>query len=93
MVDTLQLVLTIVIITLTALLTLIGIQVFFIFKELRESMKKINKILDDAGIISESVSKPISNLSGFLAGLKGGLKIFEVFEKKKPKEKEKNEKE
>jgi hypothetical protein len=82
MVDTLQLILIIVIVVLTSLLTIIGIQVFFIFKELHQSMIKINKILDDAGIISESVSKPVSSLSGFLTGLKGGLKIFEVLEKK-----------
>jgi hypothetical protein len=88
--DNLQLVLIIVIVTLTALLTVIGIQVFLILKEVRQSVIKMNKILDDAGLISESVSKPVSSLSGFLSGLKGGLKIFEVLEKKQEKS-QKNE--
>lgn len=71
MIEPAQILLIIVVSTLTVLLTIIGIQVFFIFQEVRRSIQKMNKILDDAGLISESVAKPISSISGSLVGLSG----------------------
>jgi hypothetical protein len=61
--DTTQAVLVSVIIILTALLVFIGAQVIQILKELKITVEKINKILDDTNIISASVSKPISMVS------------------------------
>lgn len=77
--ETAQLLLVIIVCLLGLLLILLGIQVFFILKEFQRSVKKINKILDDAGIISESFAKPISSLSsslGTLSGLIGALGLF-----------------
>lgn len=63
MLDTIQIVLIIVISVLTVLLTLIGIQIYYILKELRKSADKLNNILDDAKVITGSTAKGISNLS------------------------------
>lgn len=71
MITPIQILLIVVVVTLTVILSVIGIQVFFILKEFRESMKKTNKILDDAGEISESISKPISALSNSIVGFSG----------------------
>jgi hypothetical protein len=71
--ETTQLVIIIVSITLTALLVLLGIQLFFILKELRLSVHKINKMLDDMGKVSGTVSSSLVNMSGFFNGLKTGL--------------------
>lgn len=78
-----QLVLIIVIFLLSIVLSLCGVQVFFILKELRESIKKLNKILEDAGIISSSFAKPIASVSGFIMGLKSGTEIIKIFKGKK----------
>lgn len=76
-----QIVILIVIVVLSSVLTAIGIELFFILKELRESVKKANKIIDDAGIVTESVAKPIASFSGFLTGLKSGVNFVELFNK------------
>jgi hypothetical protein len=79
MIDPAQTALFLVIIVLTILLLVLGIQVFFILKELRTTLTKVNKVLDDTGVITESVSKPISNLSSLTMGLKTGATIAKLF--------------
>lgn len=78
-----QIFLFIVIAVLTTIISLCGLQVFNLLKELRQSIQKANKILDDAGLISESLAKPISGISGFLAGLKSGAEIIKLLRRKK----------
>jgi len=96
MIDVAQFLLIVVIMILTGLLVVIGIQVVNILKEFRKSLERINKILDDAGIISGSVAKPVADFSEFFEGVKGGFKIIEWIsdflrdkkKKKYPKEEE-----
>lgn len=90
--DPAQILLLIVVTVLTFLLLLLGLQVYFILRELRKTIIKMNKVLDDAGIISQSVAQPVSNLSGIITGVKTGLSILSIFSnKKKQKEQEKGE--
>ncbi|MBI4099574.1 hypothetical protein HY440_01055 [Candidatus Microgenomates bacterium] len=70
MIDATQVLLAFVILVVTAMLTVISIQVFFILREFRKTLAKANKVLDDTGVISESVSKPVSLLSAILAGIR-----------------------
>lgn len=93
MIEPAQLLLIIVVTTLTVLLTVVGIQVFFILKEIRRSVEKINKILDDAGTISESVAKPISSLSSSISGLSGiaGILGWLMAKSKRKEEREKKD--
>lgn len=78
MIDLTQLVLIVVVSSLTIVLLLVGIQVYKILVEVRQSVVKMNKILDDTGQISESVAKPISAVSGFFLGFKGGTILKSV---------------
>lgn len=80
MTDPAQTALFLVIIILTVLLVVLGIQVFFILRELRKTVEKANKVLEDAGNISESISKPISSLSTIAMGLKTGASIAKIFQ-------------
>jgi len=61
-----QILLIVVVSILTAILAAIGFQVFNILKESRRSMAKFNKILDDAGKVSEAITKSITSLSSSL---------------------------
>lgn len=79
MVDLTQILLTMVITTLTILLVVIGIQVVKILQELRKSLEKVNKILDDATAISGSITKPIVGFSGFFDGFKDSVHLVETF--------------
>ncbi len=73
-----QIFLVILISTLTVLCVIFSIFVFRILQELRQTLKKVNKMLDDMGAITGAISKPIVGLSEIATGFKSGLKIFEV---------------
>lgn len=88
--DTAQILLLSVVTVLSLLLLILGIQVFLILKEFKKTISKINRILDDAATLTESISAPIENFSSILAGIRTGVSIMNLFKKKK---KNKNEEE
>lgn len=71
--DPIQIVLVIVVLSLTGLALVLGFQVYQILGEIRRSLTKTNKMLDDIGLITESIAKPIAGASGFITGLKSGV--------------------
>jgi len=75
MIDPVQLVLLIVILVLTVLLVVLGIQIFFILKELRQTITKTNKVLDNADSITENIEAPLSALSSLAFGVKASSLI------------------
>jgi len=81
MIDPAQIVLFLVIIVLTTLLVALGIQVFFILRDLRKAVGKANKILEDTGIITESVSTPLATLSTLMMGIKTGISAVNLLKK------------
>ena len=85
MIDTVQAVLLFVIILLSVLFVVLGIQVFFILRELSTTLKKTNKILDEVDQLTESVSEPLSLITGFLFSSKT-LGILAKLFKRKEKE-------
>jgi len=78
MADPTQILLTVVVTTLTVLLVIIGIQVFLILKETQKTLSRFNKILDDIEIVTDSVIKPIREASNFLSGLKKGTDVIKL---------------
>lgn len=78
MVDLSQILLVVVITVLTILLAFIGVQIIYILRELRRTIEKVNKMLDDAGMITESIAHPIAGLGGMIDGLKSGIKAIET---------------
>jgi hypothetical protein len=63
-------------ITLTILLVIIGIQISLILKEVRLSLQKTNKMLDDAGKVTGTVSEGVENMSGFMNGIRTGMSMI-----------------
>jgi hypothetical protein len=72
MVDPVQIILLVVIGVLTTLLVVLGIQIFFILQELRKTVKKANRILDNANSITENIEGPLEAISSVIIGLKAG---------------------
>ena len=72
MVDPVQIILLVVIVVLTILLVVLGVQIFFILQEVKITVKKTNKILDNANSITEHIDGPISALSSLVLGVKAG---------------------
>ncbi|MEK7534260.1 MAG: hypothetical protein AAB600_02875 [Patescibacteria group bacterium] len=81
MVDPAQTALFLVIVVLTVLLLALGIQVFFILRELRQTISKANKVLDNTNLITEKVSGPISAFSSWALGIKAGASFLNLFKK------------
>lgn len=86
MIDVVQGVLLFVIVLLTVLLVVLGVQVFFILKELRTTLDRANKVLENTEVITESVSEPMSFLSGLLTGTKSLSTLAKILGTKKKKE-------
>jgi len=74
--DPVQLTIIGVSIALTIILVIIGIQVALILKEVRQSVVKTNKMLDDAGKVTETVSTGVSSMSGFINGIRTGISVI-----------------
>jgi len=91
MIESTQLLLLVVVVTMTILLAVVGIEVFLILKEFKKSVEKINKILDDTGTISESVAKPLSLVSSSLGGFSGIASLLGLIFTKRKKKKEEGE--
>lgn len=75
MIDPVQMVLLIVILVLTILLVVLGVQVFLILKDLRQTISKTNKVLENADSITENIDIPLSALSSLAIGVKASSLI------------------
>lgn len=73
---------------LTVTSVVIGVQVVKILQELRVSLQKLNRILDDMAGVTHSVSQPLVNLSGLLENLRGGVKLVAAVKRLLGKEEE-----
>ena len=83
MVDPVQAVLLIVIVLLAMLLLVLGIQIFFILKELRKTLSRATRVLENTESITESVSEPMSFLSGLLLSAKSLKTISKILRRAK----------
>ncbi len=86
MIDAVQAVLLFVIVLLTIILIILGIQVFFILKDFRKTIVKANRILDTTDEITENISQPLSFLSTFLVSTRSLSTISKVLKTKKKRE-------
>jgi len=84
--DITQIIIIVSLICITGIIVASGIWLILIFKELRVTISKTNKILDDTESITSSVAKPISSISEFVMGFKNGFSFFnKLFDKKDKK--------
>ena len=81
MVDPVQVVLLVVTLLLTLLLLVLGVQVFFILKEFRQTLFRANKVLENTESITESVSEPMSFVSNLLLSAKSISTISKILKR------------
>ena len=79
--DPMEILLAFVVVVVTGVLVAIFYQIYLILKELRQTVVKTNRILDDTANITEAISRPISILSTMLVGIKGGSTIMKLFKR------------
>lgn len=86
MIDTVQAVLLFVIVLLTILFIVLGIQVFYILKDLRQTIQRTNNILENFENVSDNVTNSLSSFSNMFGGastLGTIASILSIFKRKK----------
>lgn len=86
MIDTVQAVLLFVIVLLTILFVVLGVQVFYILRDLRQTIRRTNNILEDAENLTEGISNSFESVSGIFGGastFKSVVNLISMFRKKK----------
>lgn len=70
----LQVILVFILALLTVNLMIVGFYVVTVLKELRETIRKSNTILENVHSVTDSVSNPLTSIAGLLNGLTQGIK-------------------
>src|SRR3989337_2348779 len=73
-----QILLVFILALLTLSLMAVGFYVITVLKELRETIKKSNNILDNVQEVTESVTNPISTISSIISGITQGFKAVKT---------------
>ncbi len=81
--DPVQLTIIIISFILTILVVILSIQVWHILGEFRQSITKVNKMLDDGGKVSGVISDSATSVAGFISGIKTGMNVLSIFKKNK----------
>ncbi|OGD96032.1 hypothetical protein A3F02_01325 [Candidatus Curtissbacteria bacterium RIFCSPHIGHO2_12_FULL_38_9b] len=84
--DTTQIVLLAVIIVLTIFLVVLGFQVFFVLRDLRFTLKRMNRLFNDANELVTEVKKPIEKAGNFFTALTAGAGLVQLLKKGKKNE-------
>lgn len=84
--DLTQTVLLSVIVVLTTFLIVIGFQAFFTLKDLRKSLTKMNKLMDDADDLITDIKKSVHSARHIFGALTAGAGIAHLLKKIKQSE-------
>lgn len=91
--DTTQIVLLAVIVVLAIFLVALGFQVFFVLKDLRKTLTRMNRLFDDADDLVGQVKKPIQTAGNFVTALTAGAGIAHLLNRGKGSKEAKGPKE
>jgi hypothetical protein len=70
-----QILLLVVIIAVSVILIIIGIQIIGLLKDAKETLRKADVILDDVGFLSRSLTRGSSTISHLFASLESGMQL------------------
>lgn len=87
--DTLQLALVFLIILMAIILTAIGLQVFFLLRDLKRAVDRVGDILEGAQNLAESIGKPVKAMTNLAAVVETGIKVAQSFTSKMGEKKKK----
>ena len=69
----------VVLIVITIVLSIVGFQLVMVLQEMKKTLTKINTTIDTAEAKFSAVIEPLQKLGGAAAGIKTGMKVFEIF--------------
>lgn len=81
MIGSAQLILIAVVVALAVLLFILFIQAFFALRDFQKTLKRFNRLLDDADELTKSIATPIGSVSSVLMGLRTGSALGNLLKK------------
>lgn len=78
MLDSSQILIVAAITIMTAILTIVGIQLILVLKEVRQGMKRVNGIIDSVEKIGFSITHGSAEIIGFITGVKKLLTVIDT---------------
>lgn len=79
--DLTQTVLLAVIVVVSIFLVVIGLQVFFVLKDLRKTLFRMNRLFDNADDLVGQVKKPIESAGNLFTAMTAGVGIAHLLKK------------
>lgn len=76
-----QIILLFVIVIVSVILVVIGIQIIGLLKDAKETLRKADLILEDVGFLSRSLTRGSSTISHLFTSLESGLQLVGMFTK------------
>lgn len=83
MIDTTQVLLVASITVMTIILTIIGVQLIFVLRDLRRLLGKFNIIIDEVERVGTNMGNSFSEITGFVSGFKKIMFLVDLLAKKK----------
>lgn len=80
--DLLQVALIFLILLLSILLSILGVQVFFILKDLKKSLDKIDLLLGSAQSVASNIQKPIKAVADVASVVETGVEVAKALGEK-----------
>jgi hypothetical protein len=77
--EILPIVFSVVVIVLSIILSIVGIQFVLILLEVRKTLMKANQTIDLIESRFNAIIQPLQNWGGLASGLGSGMKVFETF--------------
>ncbi len=78
MTETLQIILFVMLMVVIVFFLVLGVQVFFLIQEVRRTVSKANKVIDNTNHITENVSGRIASVSDLLGGVTTGTIVAKL---------------
>lgn len=80
--DPVALLLSVTLTVTTVFLIIVGVQLIFVLRDLRTSLKKVNTIVEGFEKVGVGIEHGFTELSGFVGGLKSLFKVIDMVSKK-----------
>lgn len=76
-----QILLLVVIIVISTILVVIGVQIIGLLKDAKETLKKTDAILDDVSFLSRTLTRSGSTIGHMFTGLESGVQLVGMLSK------------
>ncbi len=70
-----RLLLTISASTFLVISSILAVRLYLLLDNFKKTLGKLDKVLDDASVVSDSIARPVAAISALVSGFKGGSSI------------------